>query len=80
MKFIDQTQIFVNAGNGGPGIVSFAAAFGAPKLGPDGGNGGNGGSGDGSDGDGGSDVVGGDDGAKVPRIRRVWSSAMGNAS
>ena len=44
MKFIDQTQIFVKAGSGGPGIVSFAAAFGAPKLGPDGGNGGNGGS------------------------------------
>ena len=43
MKFIDQTQIFVKAGHGGPGMVSFAAAFGAPKLGPDGGNGGNGG-------------------------------------
>jgi GTP-binding protein len=44
MKFIDQTQIFIKAGHGGPGMVSFAAAFGAPKLGPDGGNGGNGGS------------------------------------
>lgn len=44
MKFIDHTQINVKAGDGGPGMVSFAAAFGAPKLGPDGGNGGNGGS------------------------------------
>lgn len=44
MKFIDSTEIKVKAGDGGPGMVCFAAAFGAPKLGPDGGNGGNGGS------------------------------------
>lgn len=43
MKFIDSTEIRVKAGNGGDGMVCFAAAFGAPKLGPDGGNGGNGG-------------------------------------
>jgi GTP-binding protein len=44
MKFIDQTKIKVFAGNGGDGVVSFAAAKNAAKLGPDGGNGGNGGS------------------------------------
>lgn len=44
MKFIDQTEITVCSGHGGPGMVSFASAKFAPKLGPDGGDGGNGGS------------------------------------
>ena len=43
MKFIDQTEIHVTAGNGGDGIASFRSARNKPKLGPDGGNGGNGG-------------------------------------
>lgn len=43
MKFIDQTEIHVTAGNGGDGISSFRRARNRPKLGPDGGNGGNGG-------------------------------------
>ena len=43
MKFIDQTEIHVTAGNGGDGISSFRSARNKPKLGPDGGNGGNGG-------------------------------------
>ena len=43
MKFIDQTEIHVTAGNGGDGISSFRSARNEPKLGPDGGNGGNGG-------------------------------------
>ncbi len=43
MKFIDQTEISVCSGHGGPGMVSFASAKFAPKLGPDGGDGGAGG-------------------------------------
>jgi len=43
MKFIDIAQVHVNAGNGGPGAVSFRHEKYAPKGGPDGGNGGNGG-------------------------------------
>jgi GTP-binding protein len=43
MKFIDSTQILVNAGRGGDGIVSFKRSKGKPKLGPDGGDGGTGG-------------------------------------
>lgn len=43
MKFIDQTEILIAAGNGGDGMISFRAARNKPKLGPDGGNGGNGG-------------------------------------
>lgn len=43
MKFIDQTEITVCSGHGGPGMVSFASAKFAPKLGPDGGDGGKGG-------------------------------------
>ena len=44
MKFIDSIEILVKAGRGGHGIVSFMAAKGRAKLGPDGGDGGTGGS------------------------------------
>ena len=43
MKFIDQTEIHLQSGNGGDGISTFRTARNRPKLGPDGGNGGNGG-------------------------------------
>ena len=43
MKFIDSTEIIVQAGRGGDGIATFKTARNMPKLGPDGGNGGNGG-------------------------------------
>jgi GTP-binding protein len=43
MKFIDTITISVKAGKGGDGIVSFKAAKGKPRLGPDGGDGGTGG-------------------------------------
>lgn len=43
MKFIDETEIHVTAGNGGDGMTSYRRARNRPKLGPDGGNGGNGG-------------------------------------
>ncbi len=43
MHFIDETEIKVQAGNGGNGIVSFHRAAFVPKGGPDGGNGGKGG-------------------------------------
>jgi GTP-binding protein len=42
--FIDQATIYVKAGNGGNGVVSFRREKFIPKGGPDGGNGGNGGS------------------------------------
>ncbi|HTY36396.1 MAG TPA: GTPase ObgE [Bacteroidota bacterium] len=44
MQFIDQAVIFVKAGNGGNGTISFRREKYIPKGGPDGGNGGNGGS------------------------------------
>lgn len=43
MKFIDIAKIYVKAGNGGNGIVSFHREKYVPKGGPDGGNGGRGG-------------------------------------
>jgi GTP-binding protein len=42
--FIDEARIFVKAGSGGNGIVSFRHEKFVPKGGPDGGDGGNGGS------------------------------------
>lgn len=44
MKFLDQTNICIKAGDGGPGAISFMRAKYLPKLGPDGGDGGFGGS------------------------------------
>ncbi len=44
MRFIDEVEIRVRAGNGGSGVVSFHRAPFVPKGGPDGGDGGNGGS------------------------------------
>lgn len=43
MKFIDNAKIFVQAGKGGNGHISFRREKYVPKGGPDGGNGGNGG-------------------------------------
>lgn len=43
MQFIDEVRIFVKAGNGGNGIVSFRREANVPNGGPDGGNGGKGG-------------------------------------
>jgi GTP-binding protein len=43
MQFIDQAVIFVKAGNGGNGAISFRREKYVPKGGPDGGNGGHGG-------------------------------------
>jgi GTPase len=43
MHFIDSTEIFVQSGDGGNGMVSFKTASNKPKLGPDGGDGGRGG-------------------------------------
>jgi GTP-binding protein len=44
MKFIDEANIFVKAGDGGNGIVSFRREKYIPRGGPDGGDGGDGGS------------------------------------
>jgi len=41
--FIDQVKVFLQAGKGGNGCVSFRREYGVPKGGPDGGRGGNGG-------------------------------------
>lgn len=44
MKFIDEAEIYFEAGNGGNGCSSFRREKSVPRGGPDGGNGGNGGS------------------------------------
>ena len=43
MQFIDEAKIYIKAGDGGNGCVSFLRAKYLPKGGPDGGDGGKGG-------------------------------------
>ena len=43
MHFIDEVKIFIKAGDGGNGCMSFRREKNIPKGGPDGGNGGKGG-------------------------------------
>ena len=44
MKFLDQSKVYIQSGNGGPGSVSFRREAHVPRGGPDGGDGGRGGS------------------------------------
>ena len=43
--FVDCVRIYIKAGNGGKGAISFRREKGIPNGGPDGGNGGKGGGG-----------------------------------